>query len=122
LTYEKKSAHEYIIHVNNTTPFLMIFSDSYHPLWKADVDGTIVSPMTAYHMVNGFYVNKSGELTILLTFGGEMYVDIGLGISAVTFAVVLPILAVPSKAYSKIKEMLRRRQTKLHALTVMPPA
>jgi hypothetical protein len=112
LTYEKKSAHEYLIHVNNTAPFLMIFSDSYHPLWKADVEGTTVSPMTAYYMVNGFYVNKSGELTILLTFGGEMYVDIGLGISAVTFAVALPILAVPSKAYSKIKEMLRKRQTK----------
>lgn len=109
LSYEKVSPVKYNIHVNSSEPFLLIFSDSYHPLWKAYIDNLEVSPTIAYSFVNGFFINKTGSFDVTLYFTGQTYADLGLKISAVTLVAVVAILATPSKVFKRLKNYTRRR-------------
>jgi len=108
VSYEKVNPCKYIVHVNSTKPFILIFSDSYHPLWKAYVDGVEISPIIAYSFVNGFFINKTGQFDIIIYFKGQTYADIGLKISAISLIVTLAILLTPSNMLKKIEEKIMR--------------
>jgi len=109
ISYKKVSPVEYQVHVNSSEPFLLIFSDSYHPLWKAYIGNLEVSPTITYSFVNGFFINKTGSFDITLYFTGQTYADLGLRISAVTLVVVVAILAIPSEFFKRLKKYTRRR-------------
>jgi len=113
VSYEKVNPCKYIVHVNCTKPFLLIFSDSYHPLWKAYVDGTEISPITAYSFVNGFFINKTGQFDITIYFTGQTYADIGLKISATSLIITLAILLTPSKTLKKVEKHLMRGKSRI---------
>lgn len=113
LTYERENSDRYIIHVNSTAPFLLIFSDAYHPLWKAYVDESEISPIVAYSFVNGFFINKTGQFDIILYFTGQAYADIGLKISAISLIITLAILVTPSKALKKIEKLLKNGKSRI---------
>ncbi|MCK4436289.1 hypothetical protein KAU87_05695, partial [Candidatus Bathyarchaeota archaeon] len=83
---------QYRVNVESSDPFLLVFSDSYHPLWKAFLDNSEVSPVIAYSFVNGFFINKTGDFDVTVYFTGQIYADLGLRISTITFVVIVAIL------------------------------
>jgi hypothetical protein len=105
VSYVRVNPCEYIIHVNSTEPFILIFSDSYHPLWKAYLEGNEISPIITYFFVNGFFINKTGQFDITLQFKGQIYADIGIKVSATSFVIILTILLTPSKAFRKLRKI-----------------
>jgi len=111
ITYEKINSCKYVVHVDSSDPFLLIFSDSYHPLWRAYVDGTETSPVTAYSVVNGFFINKTGEFDITLYFTAQTYADIGIKISLVTLIIVIVAIAIPSDTIKRIVKFIKRKLT-----------
>jgi len=106
ISYENINPAKYNVHVNSTEPFLLIFSDSYHPLWKAYVDGVETSPIIAYSMVNGFLINKLGEFDVTLYFTGQTYADIGLKISLATLILVMVAIAIPPSKIERIRKYI----------------
>jgi hypothetical protein len=110
IDYERKDSGQYRVHIITNSSFFLLFSDSYHPLWKAYMDGTEISPMVADYFINGFSIDKTGEFDIQLYFTGQVFTDLGLKISVVSFFVVIGLLIVPSKVYSKIKSLKPRRR------------
>lgn len=103
LTYEKEGSYKYTVHVSNTAPFLLVFSDSYHPLWGASVGETEIQPIIVYSFVNGFLINKTGQFDVVLYFNGQTYADIGIWISAGSLLITLAILVTPAETLRKFK-------------------
>jgi len=104
-SYEKINSCEYIIHANLTEPRLLVFSESYHPLWKAYVDGEETSQVIVNSLANGFFINKTGNFDITLYFTGQRYADFGLIISggSVVFAAIVVIAnSVPAKRLCRL--------------------
>jgi hypothetical protein len=95
LTYERTDPCRYIVHVNASEPFNMVFSETYDPLWKAFIGKEEIASSQAYSLVNSFHVNKTGQFMMIVYFVGQDYADMGLAISfisLVTFVVALPII------------------------------
>lgn len=103
LEYEKLNPCEYIVHVKNSTgPFMLVFSESYHPLWRAFIEGKEIDPIPIYSMINGFYINKTGDFSIKIYFKGQTYAEYGLKISGATLILLILVLAIPSNKLKKI--------------------
>ena len=107
ITYIKKNPCEYIVHVKTTKPFILVLSNSHHPLWKAYIDGEEVSPLITYYFVNGYLINRTGEFELTLFFEGQKYADLGLKVSLIALTIVLAILAIPSRYLEKLRRLKR---------------
>ena len=98
IQYQKVDPCTYRVNVSTDKPFTLIFSETYSPFWKAYIDGEEIPSTLAYSIVNSFYIDKTGDLTITIRFTGQTYADIGLIISLVSFtsisvsAIVLSIV------------------------------
>jgi len=107
VSFERINPCLYKVHVEAEEPFILVFSDSYHPLWRAILDdGTEIKPVNLYHIVNGFFINKTGKFDLTVRFIGQDYVDLGFKVSLATFIVVLVLLAIPERTYLKIRKKI----------------
>jgi hypothetical protein len=110
ISYDQINPCEYVVHVHNITePFLLVFSDSFHQLWKAYIDGVETSAISLYGMVNGFNIEKTGSFDVVIYFTGQTFANIGLTISTITLLLVLGVLLLPSVKIIKWKNKLRKR-------------
>ncbi|ASJ16061.1 hypothetical protein A3L04_02680 [Thermococcus chitonophagus] len=78
------------VKVYATKPFFLTFAEAYDPLWEARVykDGKLVEkvkPVPVYGVINGFWINQTGNLTIILRYIPQDWFERGLVISATTF-------------------------------------
>jgi len=72
-------------------PFMLVFAEAYDPLWEARVykDGKPVEKVRSvpvYGVINGFWINETGDLTIVIRYVPQDWFELGLKISATTFA------------------------------------
>ena len=90
VNFTKINPTKYEVKVNAKEPFFLIFSDSYHPLWKAYINGEEIDSVISYSFINGFYINKTGEMDIKVEFIGQRYVWIGgiISVTSFVFAIV----------------------------------
>ncbi|NJE12884.1 hypothetical protein [Thermococcus sp. LS2] len=84
----------YTVTLNLTKPSMILFAESYDPLWEARVykDGKLVekvSPVPVYGVINGFWVNQTGNLEIVLRYTPQDWFERGLIISLTTFILSL---------------------------------
>jgi len=91
LTYKYIDPTYWIVSANSSKPFTLVYTESYDPLWEARVykDGTLVSkvkPTLIYDTVNGFWINETGNLTIVVRYIPQDWFELGLKISAATLA------------------------------------
>jgi len=112
VNYERLSPCKYKVHIKTNKPFFLVFSDSYHPLWKAYVDKKEVSPVVADYLANAFFIDKTGEFDVPLYFTGQSYTELGLKIASVTLIAVLLLIIVPSKTIGRIKTHLKLGERK----------
>jgi len=90
ISYEKVDPTLWKVKVNATRPFMLSFAEAYDPLWEARVykDGNLVEKVGSiplYSVVNGFWINETGELEIIIRYKPQDWFEIGLMISATTF-------------------------------------
>ncbi|WP_087036156.1 hypothetical protein [Thermococcus litoralis] len=88
--YTKINPTLWKVKVNATKPFFLTFAESYDPLWEARVykDGKLVekvSPVPVYGVINGFWINQTGDLEIVLRYTPQDWFERGLIISLTTF-------------------------------------
>ncbi len=121
VSYEMINSGKYEVHVENSNePFLLIFSESYHPMWKAYIDDEEISPIPVYSIVNGFYINKTGSLNITIYFTGQTYADIGIKITIITLIIVVMILIIPSKKLKHWGKYIKQKIHKENAVLAYP--
>jgi len=103
ISYERENPCKYTIHVDSLEPFILAFSDAYHPLWKVYVNDLETSSFILYSFVNGFLINKTGKFDVTLYFTGQTYADIGVKVSTVTLIAVIVVMSIPSRVFQKLK-------------------
>jgi len=95
----------------------LVLLESYDPLWEARVykDGELVERVRAvpvYGIINGFWINQTGNLTIVIRYVPQDWFELGLKVSITTFAILLIYLIVPEKYWRKLLDKLRTSKKK----------
>lgn len=103
---EYVNSYTYQVKAQSTHPFLLVFSESYHPMWEANIDGQSISSLPAYSFVNAFFVPE-GSHEISVEFTGQNYVTIGELISSTTIICLVTLAFVDWKLKKKAKSQLQ---------------
>jgi NedA-like, galactose-binding domain len=110
IKYDQLNPCTYRLQIDADKPFLLVFSETYNPLWKAIVDSEEISAFPVYSFLNGFFINKTGSFTMTLYFTGQDYVDIGLKIASASFLVSMVVVLTPFRAFRKLAPKIRPTQ------------
>ncbi len=108
VTYEKKSPTRYVAHVKTSVPFYLVFSDSYHDLWRVYAGKEEIKPIITDSFVNGFYLTQTGEYDVTIVFTGQRYLLFGGIISLLSL-----VATVTYPLYRRKLPRLRRRREEL---------
>lgn len=84
VNFTKINPTKYMVNLETNDPVFLVFSDSYHPLWRAYVTGREYKSIIAYSFINSFYIPETSENTVIIEFIGQRYVWIGMIISIIS--------------------------------------
>lgn len=83
----------YLVHVNSTQPFFIIFGESYAPQWISYLNGKqLPDHMVADGYANAWYVNNTGALTIKIRYEPQQVFMVSSIISAITLLALVIII------------------------------
>jgi hypothetical protein len=90
------------VQAKSTEPFILGFAEPYDPLWEATVHRddkkvSVVNPIHLYGTINGFPIKDTGDLDIVIRYTRQDAFEMGLVISALTFAFCLLYLVLDWK-------------------------
>jgi hypothetical protein len=90
MEYTKIDPTKYEVKVNATEPFMLSFAEGYDPLWEARIykDGEkveVVKSIPLYSVINGFWVDETGDLEIEIRYKPQEWFELGLWVSVTTF-------------------------------------
>jgi hypothetical protein len=115
VTYEKINPTKYVVHINASEPFFLVFSESYHKDWVAYVDGQQV-PNEYHFMANGYanswYINKTGSYIITLEFWPQKLFYIGATIS-ITSLILCILYISKNKMKTIYKKYIKKTKLKM---------
>jgi hypothetical protein len=91
LKYEYQNPTLWKLNINSVKPFTLVFAVSYDPLWEAQVykNDMLVDKIRSFpvhDVINGFWINETGNLTIVIRYIPQTLFELGLNISMTTFA------------------------------------
>jgi hypothetical protein len=85
---QKINPTKYVINVNASKPFFIIFSDVYDPNWLAYANGERVEEHFMYNgYMNVWHINQTGHIIITLNFWPQSLFELGLVIPVPTFTI-----------------------------------
>jgi hypothetical protein len=82
---------EYIVNVTSGKPFDLMLGESYDNNWHAYLNGRELPHFYAYSFQNGYYINETGPISIIIKYSGQEYLAIawfGVGVFAFLFVYV----------------------------------
>jgi len=119
--YEKINPTKHILSIKNATrPYIISFAESYDPLWttysidnqsnKSNNFGTESIPI--YGVVNGFYVNKTGDYTLVIQYEPQEWFVQGTMISTILIVLISIgiYLFVKRKTIAKLLKIVIHRR------------
>ena len=88
--YKKINPTLWKVKVNAKRPFMLSFAEAYDPLWEARIykNGKKIEKVKSiplYSVINGFWIDQTGDLEIVIRYKPQDWFEIGLVISALTF-------------------------------------
>jgi hypothetical protein len=91
LGYRTLDPTKYEVKINAVRPFILKFTEPYALLWEAHVNGELgrngeKPPIQLYPTINGFIIDQTGKLDVLIEYGPQKWFYIGGLISIITFA------------------------------------
>ena len=100
LEYTKIDDTKYEIEVSSNEPFTLVFACAYDEFWVAHTDSSKeIESIPIYEMLNGFYINKTGNFTVVIEYKPQQWFNIGAGITIVSIIVFLGYVLWIKKRY-----------------------
>ncbi len=93
-SYHQTSGVELSVITQSTAPFILILTEPYDTLWRANIGNNELKPVLIYGLVNGFMVNHTGTVNIKIYYTLQNYLYLGLGISATSLSFLLVAMAL----------------------------
>jgi len=88
ISFKKINPAEYVIQIESTEPFFLIFSESYHPSWKATVEGLSLDHYVVDSFANAYCIKTKGHCEILLSFTEQRIYEKGIILTLATIVVI----------------------------------
>lgn len=97
IRYEKISNSKYSLKINSSGPFIIPFTESYNYLWTARIDkingervkSDIIHSIPLYYIINGFLINQTGNLDIIIEYEPQKWFYMGTIITIITLVVCI---------------------------------
>ena len=83
VSWIERTTNRLSLEVSTEDPALLVIADNWFPAWKAEIDGTPVDILRAYHSLRAIPVSP-GEHQVVLTYRSELLVR-SLWISIILF-------------------------------------
>jgi len=99
--YTEKNPTFWEVNVDASKPFILSFAESYDPLWEARVykDGKLVKNIEAiplYSIINGFWVDETGNLKIKIIYKPQDWFRAGFIVSFISLLCSLVFILLSS--------------------------
>lgn len=89
ISYQAINPTKYRLRVENSkSPFNLIFSEAYHPLWEARTDDQTFKPLPFYSIINGFNISKTGDFEMEVEFTPQRIMLPWLGFSLASLLLI----------------------------------
>jgi len=132
LGYKKIDSTKHILNIKNATkPYMISFAESYDPLWRAYTStddnnsensgnnrvSFVSNSIPLYSVINGFYINKTGNYSLIIEYQPQKWFIQGATISIISLVAMFTGLlllrnrSTITKLYSTINETLSRYRT-----------
>ena len=125
ITVEKINPTKYVIHVDTSQPFFLVFSESYHKNWVAYTNGEQV-PGERHFVANGYanawFINKTGSYDIDLEFWPQKLFYIGSATS-ITALIICTLYISKNKMKTIYKRYIKKNKnqtSQTHAVKQQP--
>jgi hypothetical protein len=92
IAYNKINPTKYRVSVNASDPFMLTFAEAYDPLWVAKVNGRECQSVPLNSVVNGFWIEDSGELEVTIEYKSQRWFYYGACLTLVSLVAVLGYL------------------------------
>jgi len=118
ISYEKMKPTEYKVKIITNGSFLLSFAETYDPLWRVNVNGKEYESLELYTLINGFWIDETGESEIIIKYKPQDWFDIGVWISSISFFCCMIFLFYKWKKndeskFIMIKKVLNLKRIKL---------
>ena len=84
VNYEKISDTRYRVMVEASQPFMLALTEAHDSLWVARVNGGEYESQPLYSVINGFWIDQTGELEIIVEYKPQRWFFYGAGITVVS--------------------------------------
>lgn len=82
---KKLSPTKYMLKIRSSTGYPLVFSNTYHPMWKANISGKQLNPIPSYYHINSYWINERGEHEVIIEFTGQRIQNISLIVSGLAY-------------------------------------
>jgi len=108
VSYTEVNPTKFVVNINSSSPFMLVFSEPYNGLWTAGVAGKIFSSIPISGMMNGFWVNRTGQFSIIVEYTPETLFAKGVLVTISTASVVVLFYILTSSSVQRL--ILKRRK------------
>lgn len=84
ISYQRINPARYIVHVKNTAPFILVFSELFNDAWEASNQNTFRHFRTNFY-ANGWLIDKTGDFDILIEYLPQNLLEVGERISVISY-------------------------------------
>ena len=105
VSYRKVDSTKYVVTVDASEPFMLCFAEAYDSLWVASVNGEQITSAPLFSVVNGFWVNQSGVLEVMIEYAPQEWFNYG---SVVSIAMLIVCVTYLTYGWAKNKSILKQ--------------
>ena len=114
ISYNKITPNSYVVKVKSDAPFLLAFAEEYDRFWiakaKSPDNSRQFNSVPLYGLINGFWVDQTGEFSLIIEYQPQEWFNISAVISATSFVGVILYLAHPHLKLRQLFTILRYQQ------------
>ena len=115
--YKQINPTKYVLEIKNATrPYTVSLAEAYDPLWSAHVENVgenndfKTNSFPLYGVVNGFYVNKTGDYSLVIEYQPQIWFIQGLTVSLLSIVgILIAFILVRKKSVIKLVDTIKRK-------------
>lgn len=110
VNYTKINPTKYVAELNTVSSFVLVLSETYSPSWVGYVNNEKLASFPVFGMLTGFWLNKTGQLDVVIEYEPQKWFSISSIISIVT---LIPCTTYLIYKNSQVKTMGRKIKHRL---------
>lgn len=111
INFKRESPVLWKVQIKTSQPFMLVLAESYDSLWEAKVykNGELIGtmkPIPVYGIINGFWINATGHLEIIISYKSQEWIMLGLIISIISIssAIIFLLKDYLSRVFSSFRK------------------